>query len=179
MRPRQFVPEKECLSCDGCCRYSQKQTVWAPLFLFNEIVELTTKNIVPCSLFTHANARCGEAARVNLIEADGQFICPCFDQGANKCKIYAYRPFDCSLYPFLLARKGGQAYLAVDENCPYIKKTSVASAASAAKDMSEHIQYLVEFFASEDVIKAVKDDPRIVQEYPHGVHSLALLPKLI
>ncbi len=172
MRVRQFVPEKECLSCDGCCSYLQKQTVWAPLFLFDEIVELTAKNIAPCSLFTHADAHCGEAARVNLIEMDGQFICPCFDPGPNKCKIYAHRPFDCSLYPFLLARKGDQAYLAVDENCPYIKKTN------STKGMPDYVRYLVEFFSSENIIKAVKDDPRIVQEYPHGVKILALLPKL-
>ncbi|MEK7849501.1 MAG: YkgJ family cysteine cluster protein [Candidatus Omnitrophota bacterium] len=172
MKVKQFVPEKECLSCHGCCRYSQKQTVWAPLFLFDEIVELTAKNIVPCSLFTHADARCGEAARINLVEAGGQFICPCFDPEANKCKIYAHRPFDCLLYPFLLARKGDQAYLAVDENCPYIKKIS------STQGMLDYVQYLVEFFSSGDIIKAVKDDPRIVQEYPHGVKILALLPKL-
>jgi len=173
MRPRQFVPEKECLSCDGCCRYSQKQTVWAPLFLFDEIVELTAKNIVPCSLFTHADTRCGEAVRINLVEmSGGQFMCPCFDSGANKCKIYDYRPFDCSLYPFLLARLGDQAYLAVDENCPYIKKTS------PTKDMLDYVQYLAEFLSSANIIKAVKDDPRIVQEYPHGVKRLAILPKL-
>jgi Fe-S-cluster containining protein len=172
MKVKQFVPEKECLSCDGCCRYSQKRTVWSPLFLFDEIVELTTKNIVPCSLFTHADARCGEAARINLVEASGQFICPCFDPGSNKCKIYAYRPFDCSFYPFLLARAPDQAYLAVDENCPYMKKTG------PTKSMMDHVQYLVEFFSSGDIIKIVKDDPKIVQEYPQGVKRLALLPKL-
>lgn len=172
MKVKQFVPEKECFSCDGCCRYSQKHTVWAPLFLFDEIVELTAKNIVPCCLFTRVNAHYGEAARIDLVVADGQFICPCFDLRANKCKIYAYRPFDCSLYPFLLAHEGDQAYLAVDENCPYIKKNN------STKGMLDYIQYLVEFFSSGDIIKAVKDDPRIVQEYPHGVKILALLPKL-
>ena len=177
MKAKQFIPEKECLSCYGCCRYSQKHTVWAPLFLFDEIVELTAKNIVPCCLFTHVDAHYGEAARIDLIEqSTGHsltgFICPCFDPGSNKCKIYAHRPFDCSLYPFLLARSGDQAYLAVDENCPYIKKIS------STQGMLDYVQYLVEFFSSGDIIKAVKDDPRIAQEYPHGVKILALLPKL-
>ena len=51
---KQFVPGKVCLSCDGCCRYGQKDTVWAPVFLYDEILELTEKNILPSSLFTHA-----------------------------------------------------------------------------------------------------------------------------
>ena len=174
MKVDQFVPEKECLLCNGCCRYSQKRTVWAPLFIFDEIIDLTARNIVPCCLFTHVDSRAGQAARIDLIEAEGgQFIYPCFDLGANKCKIYANRPFDCQLYPFLLAKASDKAYLAVDENCPYVKKIGSTQA------MKDYIRYLVEFFSSGNIIKVIKGDPQIVQEYPHGVKILALLPKLI
>jgi len=170
----QFVPEKECLLCNGCCRYSQKQTVWAPLFLFDEIIGLTTKNIVPCCLFTHIDSHAGEAARIDLIEAEGGlFICPCFGLETNKCKIYAHRPFDCQLYPFLLARVSDKAYLAIDENCPYVKKFGSTQA------MKDYVRYLVEFFSLVNIIKVIKGNPQIVQEYPHGVKILTLLPKLI
>ncbi len=174
MKVKQFVPQIECLSCDGCCRYSQKQTVWAPLFLFDEIVDLTARNIVPCCLFTHVDSHAGDSARIDLIEADGgQFLCPCFGLNTNKCKIYADRPFDCQLYPFLLAREQDKAYLAVDENCPYIKKTGIST-----KSMKDHVRYLVEFFSSENIVKVIKGNPKMIQEYPRSVHRLALLPKL-
>lgn len=167
-----FVPEGFCLSCQGCCRYPARDTVWAPLFLFEEILELTQANILPSCIFTHPDARAKTAARIDLVEEDLTFICPCLETKTNKCKIYSSRPFDCQLYPFLLASRGNEAYLAIDTKCPYGVK------ARDSREFRDHVRYLEGFLTSKEFLKLAGNDPGIVQHYAQDVEFLLALPLL-
>ena len=169
---KQFVPGKVCLSCDGCCRYGQKETVWAPFFLYDEILKLTEKNIIPSSLFTHADAAVHKPARINLVGGAGQFICSCFEPAKNTCKIYEYRPLDCRLYPFIIARRGEKVFLTLDEKCPYTKKME------HTKIFKDYVAALLSLFASEDFIRLMKSNPGFIQEYPQDLRVLEPLPQM-
>lgn len=166
---KQFVGQDFCLSCDGCCRYAERESIWSPLFLFEEIVELTEKNIVPSCLFTHGHSRLKEPAKIDLIEQNGQFFCPCFDIKWKKCKIYSCRPLDCQLYPFVLTRKDNKACLAVDEKCPYIRQIK------ETKPKKDYIRYLIKFFASKKMERLLKENPEFIQEYPSDLKFLTTL----
>ncbi len=166
---KEFIPEDVCLACKGCCRYSSKETVWAPLFFYDEIVELTEANIVPTCLFTHPHTLKKGAARVDLVESGEAFICPCLDPASNRCKVYPNRPLDCRLYPFLLARQRDSSFLAVDENCPYIQKTF------GTEPYHDYCAYLLEFLKSDEFRRMKKDNPEIVQCYPDTIKFLAPL----
>jgi Fe-S-cluster containining protein len=155
-----FVPEEFCLACTGCCRYPVARSAWSPLFLYKEIVALTEENVVPSCLFAEANARPGRAARICLVEQPSGFVCPCLEVPTNMCRIYGHRPLDCRLYPFLLARKGNQSYLAVDKKCPYARKMM------GAKGMRHYVDYLLSVAAQDDFLSAVRENPEIVQAYP-------------
>lgn len=169
---RQPAIEKFCLDCKGCCRYAEKESVWSPLFMFEEIIEVTEKNIIPRSLFSRPGERPGKAARIRLAEYAGHFICPRLDPKSNACNIYVSRPLDCRLYPFLLAAKDRQAYLAMDKKCPY-------SAETLKKGISpEYKKYLVDFLESESFLKRAQNNPEIVQEYVCDTEFLAVLPRL-
>jgi Fe-S-cluster containining protein len=50
------------------------------------------------------------------------FICSFLNLNDNKCKIYARRPFECQLYPFLINLKGKRIILNLDLNCQYLKE---------------------------------------------------------
>ncbi|MFH0876995.1 MAG: YkgJ family cysteine cluster protein [Candidatus Omnitrophota bacterium] len=165
----QLLTQEDCSACDGCCRYAERESVWTPLFLFDEIVELTEGNIVPTCLFTHSAWRQKAAARIDLVQDEGRFFCSCFDVAQNKCKIYPHRPLDCRLYPFVLARKDKKIYLALDEKCPGAQRRS------GTKEMKDYIQYLVKFFASKKTEDLLKRDPEFVQEYPSGLKFLISL----
>jgi Fe-S-cluster containining protein len=155
-----FVPSDVCLACDGCCRYAEHDSVWAPVFLFEEIVALTEKNVVPSCLFTHPGNKAGQAARINLVDKKGQWVCPCLSLSDNKCKIYGQRPLDCRLYPFLLLRKEGQAFLAIDEKCPYVKKNGDSA---VFRDLAAG---LASALKSPDSVRMMKENPQIVGSYP-------------
>ena len=170
LKVKQFVPGQICLSCDGCCRYSDKTTVWAPLFLFEEILELTGKNIVPCCLFTHPGRITKKAARINLTEEQGMYICPCFNLPDHTCKIYPFRPLDCQLYPFLLARKKNKLFLALDEKCPYARRVMDSLV------FDSYVKYLLEFLSTNDFLQATVSNPEIFQDYDSDIKYLADLP---
>lgn len=263
---KQLIPLDFCLSCRCCCRYAARDTVWAPVFLFDEIVELTEKNIVPSCLFTpletlamfytyvlrsrkdrklytgstnnlrkrflehnekkvlstqgrgpfdliyyeacinqhdalarerylksgmgkryiktrtkrflsltgftHPNNHKKRAAGIDLIEEGEGFVCPCLDSSRNRCKIYPFRPLDCQLYPFLLARKGDVLYLALDENCPFIQNAQNSAA------IKQYIQELKTFLTSPEFLKTAKKNPEIFQQYPPEVRFLTPLSDL-
>jgi len=169
---RQFVPREVCLSCRGCCRFPIRDTVWAPLFLFEEILELTQENIVPSCLFVHADTRAKKAARIDLIEDTSGFICPCLETKTNRCKIYEARPLECRLYPFLLALKDREAYLALDIKCPYGQQ------ARLDKSFKEYVRHLEEFLQSKEFLNLVKNNPEIVQNYGQDAEFLIALPEL-
>lgn len=167
---RQFIPKAFCLSCDGCCRYAGKDTSWSPLFLFEEILELTKKNILPCCLFSSKKASLRAAGRINVIEARDGFICPCLEVKSNKCKIYRYRPLDCRLYPFLLLRRGKKAYLAVDNNCVFIRE------GCDEKKLRAYAKYLLKMLSMKEFTLVLKKNPQIIQEYCGNIKILDDLP---
>lgn len=164
-----LVPSEVCRTCDGCCRYAERDSVWSPLFLFEEIVELTRNNIVPTCLFTHPANKAGRPARIDLVEEDGRIFCPCLSRSGNTCRIYAHRPLDCRLYPFLLVRRAAQAYLAIDEKCPYIQKNS------ASDEVRDYAKSLSAFFKSSEMIQVLRANPEIIQAYPGDFRILELL----
>jgi Fe-S-cluster containining protein len=92
---KQIVPQKFCLKCKGCCRFSEKDSVWLP-----------------------------HDRRISAVSSkeENNFLCKFLNPKDNKCKIYSSRPFDCQLYPFLLNRQGNQVFLAVDLNCLFVKE---------------------------------------------------------
>lgn len=168
-RMRQFVPQSVCLSCQGCCRYAERDTVWAPIFLFEEIVALTEKNILPVCLFSHSYVHKKEAARIDLVEEESGIVCPCFDSKKNTCKIYAFRPLDCQFYPFLLAKKEDKKYLALDGHCPYVEEHR------HSEEFKKYVKELVAWLHSEEFLGVAAASPEIFQEYPKTIEFLVPL----
>jgi len=163
---KRFVPSDVCLACDGCCRYAEARTSWAPFFLFDEIERLTREDRVPSCLFAHVGAAAGCGARIQLTEENGHFFCPCLDAHRHACLIYPDRPFDCRLYPFLLARRDTGPCLAVDENCPYLRERIGSPAFTA------HVDYLRQLFGGPRGAAFLRLHPDIIQDYPSDVRVL-------
>src|SRR4030042_2810887 len=107
----QFVPQEVCLKCQGCCRFKEFDSLWAPCLMDEEIQVLLDKKIPPASISMDRRIR-----PVPAPQQDG-FICAFLDPAANKCKIYEFRPLECQLYPFLITLRAKKVLLTVDLNC--------------------------------------------------------------
>ena len=150
----EIIPEGFCLKCDGCCRFAEENSVWFPRLLKEE------EKAIPKDKF-----------RPVPNKKEGNFLCAFLRTEDNKCKIYKSRPFECRLYPFLLARdaKTGKIFLAVGTNCPFARGNLKKA------EFKKHTEHLTALFKSPDFLKFIKDNPQIIQSYPDAL-NLAELP---
>ncbi len=150
---RQFVPSDVCLACQGCCRFAEDNSVWLPCLLDEEIQDLLDKNIPPATITLDRKI-------VPKPKHDGDgFVCAFLNEQDSSCKIYGMRPFECQLYPFLIALRGKKVILTVDLNCPYIEKTVNTEA------FKEYVRYLEAFLNAPAQVELLGNNPHIVQAY--------------
>jgi len=151
---QQFVAREFCIQCRGCCRFKEENSVWSPCLLDEEILELIDKEGIPAASIS-IDRRLQPIANPNR---DG-FICPFLGSQDNKCKIYANRPFECRLYPFLINLRKGKVLLTVDLNCPDVYERI------NSREAKDYIVYLTNYLNSPPVIKMLQDNPQIIQAY--------------
>lgn len=150
---KQFIPSEFCLSCRGCCRYKEIDSVWSPCLLDEEVQGLLDKKIPPAAI---------SAARKLLLIPHPQeagYLCPFLNLTDNQCQIYGFRPFECQLYPFLINLRKGRVVLTVDFNCPYMNENM------KTPEFKEYAQYLADFLNSPPQVRLLKDNPHILQAY--------------
>ena len=142
---KQLIPEGFCLKCDGCCRFTQKHSVWFPHLLKSE------EKAIPKDKF------CAVPDKKN-----NNFLCSFFRSDDNKCKIYESRPFECCLYPFLLNydAASGRIFLAVNTDCPFVKENL------GKEEFKKYVRYLEVLFTDHNVSKLLKSNPQVIQSYP-------------
>ncbi len=151
---KQFVPQEFCLKCRGCCRFKEDNSVWSPCLLDEEMQALMDKPDIPAASIT-VDRRIQPIADPHGTD----FICPFLSPEDNRCKIYAARPFECQLYPFLINLRKGKVLLTVDLNCPYVYQQINSQAAK------EYISYLTGYLNSKPLRTLLKDNPQIIQAY--------------
>ena len=159
---KQFVPQGFCLKCRGCCRFKELDSVWAPCLLDEEIQVLLDKDIPPALISLDRRIR-----PVSNPKEEG-FICSFLNLTDNKCKIYAFRPLECQLYPFLIGLRDKKVLLTVDLNCPYAKEHLNSEA------FKQFTQYLSAFLNSPKQVRMLKDNPQIIQAYEDVLDILEL-----
>jgi Fe-S-cluster containining protein len=150
---KQAIPKDYCLSCVGCCRFSEQDSVWLPCLLNEETQELLKKNFPPLLISQEKKIHSLPNPKHN------NFVCSFFQLKDNKCAIYAFRPFECRIYPFLINRKADKVFLAVDLRCTFVKENL------ENQKFKEYIRYLNNFFNSPARIKILKNNPQIIQIY--------------
>lgn len=145
----QLIPGEFCLRCRGCCRFSRQESVWQPHLLKEEERAL---GLIPLVFDSGENS----------------FICAKLSLAENKCRIYADRPFECRLYPFLFDRRKDKIFLALDPNCAFVR--------DKIKDLrsSEYTRSLIELVQRKTFLDLLKNNPLLAQEY-EGVIDLTEL----
>lgn len=161
---KQFVPAQTCLSCQGCCRFSQKDSAWSPRLLNAELDDFLKNNILPGLVSPDRKIRLmpnpEQGGFTPPLGTGAGFICPLFSPQDNKCKVYASRPFECQLYPFLINRKTDKVFLALDLKCPYAEENL------ETKKFKDYVRYLTKLLDTQDYPDLLKNNPQLIQAYP-------------
>ena len=154
---RQFTSQDFCIQCKGCCRFKKPDSVWAPKLLRQETNHLLNNK----DSKSHIDAHNG--IKLIQVSTDDCFLCPFLDTTENKCRIYHIRPLDCMLYPFLLSRKNDKVYLALHAECPFVSENL------NSEKLKEHTEYLKSLLENKLYSQIIKDNPQLIQGYPHTI----------
>ena len=143
----ELIPEGYCLSCKGCCRFAEKDSAWLPHLLAEEKERLAGISVLPDP-------------------GQGNYLCGFLDEKTNKCGVYAKRPFECRLYPFLINRSDGGVFLGIDPNCVFVKENL------GKEGFRESLLKMGEFSLSRDLLEILKGNSCLIQAY-EGVLNLS------
>ena len=156
---KQFVPSEVCLKCKGCCRYKEADSAWRPKLGKDDQASLA-------DLITLGNVL-DDQAYVKTIQTCGEHFCQFLKGDDNTCGIYAKRPFECSLYPFILSKTPDLVRVYVHLSCPYVQD-HLSRAHYVA-----HVEYLKEFFRQEEVRAFLSRNKEMFHDY--SAYALELL----
>ena len=160
---KQLIPQEVCLKCQGCCRYREADSAWSPCLLEEEVQDLLDKKDLPAACISINK----KIQPVPNPSQDG-LICPFLRPSDNKCRIYASRPLECQLYPFLISLRANKVYLTVDLNCPYVEENLKSD------KFKEYTEYLTAFLNAPAQVRILKNNPQIIQAYEEALDILEL-----
>ncbi len=148
---RQIIPPGYCGRCRGCCRFHHDHGPWVPHLLASEAGLEDKVRTVP--------AENGDAT---------PFRCVSLDTQSSSCAIYASRPFECRLYPFVLNRREGRFFLAADQDCPFVMERG------DSPEFRDFCGRLRELLQGPAWRRELRENPHIFQPYPK-VYDIAEL----
>jgi Fe-S-cluster containining protein len=129
---KQFVPSQVCLKCDGCCRYKEADSAWRPKLGKEDKAGLADR------IIGNTDAQ----GYIAAIQSCGQHFCKFLNEKDNTCGVYNQRPFECSLYPFIISQTPTGIKLYVHLSCPYVQDRFPGA------ELDSYVAYLKDFFHS-------------------------------
>ena len=107
-------------------------------------------------------------SRYNLTKFRDCYICSRLNLNSNRCGVYAVRPLDCQLYPFLLVRRSGKLHIGLHKSCRFIDERR-----PKGEEISGYSEYLKRELGGRSFAAALKRNPRIAADYRENVEILA------
>jgi len=148
---RQFVPSEVCLKCGGCCRYKSEDSPWRP--------KLGARDQAGLGVLVTGEDVLDAQAYIKTIQTCGEHFCKFLNAKDNSCGIYSQRPFECSLYPFILSKTPETVKVYVHLACPYIQDHLSRS------EYDAYVVYLKDFFWREDVRGFLAQNTNMFHDY--------------
>ncbi len=152
---QQFVPSAVCLTCDGCCRFKEEESLWRPHMAPEEIKHAARQGLAE-GIFLPALSGDG---RIKTHCFRDEHCCSFFNPSDHTCRVYHARPFECRLYPFVLHKRDHRIMVCVHLNCPYIQATEADS------QFQGYVNYLKEYFTRQEVQEFLKRNPAVANDY--------------
>lgn len=188
IRVPQIVPSQVCLKCDVCCRFPEQDSSFRPFFTESEIQEAIAFGI---DVNYFSDSAGSQVETVPNPFGEG-YLCPAFDPETSHCRIYAVRPLDCQIYPFVLMwdeeREG--VSLGWDTKCPFLmsqsssaelnksRLTNATRLSALPENLSGFTQSMAERMESPEMIKILSANDQLVMDFQEDVVLLQKLPRL-
>jgi Fe-S-cluster containining protein len=163
MNIEQLIPPGFCLECGFCCRFAEADSVWTPHLSDDDIRALDEDG-----LFGDLIDRTRKAMVTRPSRSGGHYVCACLSEEDHKCGIYAIRPMECGLYPLLMNRRHGRAFLAIDVHCKYVKENK------GTGEFKEKLEKTIRSIPLGELRDLIEKDPSFAQEYEGAENILEM-----
>ena len=148
---KQFVPSEVCLKCDGCCRYKDANSIWRPKLGAEDQKSLA-------ALITAGDVQ-DSRGYITTIQKCGEHFCRFLNGNDNSCGIYTKRPFECSLYPFIISQDRGVIKVYVHLSCPFVQDHL------SRAEYDAYVLYLKEFFRRTEIRDFILSNKAMFHDY--------------
>lgn len=161
LKLKKIMPAGACSACDVCCKFLDKKSTWAPVFL-------------PFEITTEIKPYLYKSGRVRLKLSSLIYICPFFDKPKNKCTKYAKRPFDCRIYPFTVTfdECRESIVLGIDTKCPFARDPKNKNA------IKEYSEYLAGVLERKTTTSLICENPLFIGNFHNDIIKLSQLSAL-
>ena len=178
LRQAGLPASSDCLACEVCCRFPEAASPLAPFFCDDEISRAGTaglgRNVFPPGTY-------GPGHAIILRRERSAFVCPALDVSSHACTIYAERPLDCRLYPFMLMYTpgGDGVVLGLDTYCPVMARHTdhAASAEGTGTGFAADVASLAAQLDG-PLREAIVQRRGMVSDWKEHVRPLKTLPAL-
>ncbi len=108
----QLIDQQFCFECRGCCSFNEPKSPWRARLTKEEQSRYAQKE---------AQRFRQDGFFLDTVDQHGAHLCCFLDPTDHSCRVYAQRPLECALYPFLIMRRKNQLCLAVHLACPFVQ----------------------------------------------------------
>ena len=103
---------------------------------------------------------------IKTIPAFGQHFCRFLNGTDNTCGVYARRPFECQLYPFILSVTADAVGVYVHLGCPFVQDQE------RTENYNAYVEYLKGFFNRLEVREFLTRNKAMFHDYSFYVPEL-------
>jgi Fe-S-cluster containining protein len=151
---------ESCSRCRGCCTFG-KDDEYATVFAKPELDRIRERFGSVPEMRDFRNS--GRVFQVRLVKSqNGNYVCPFLEEEKHSCRVYELRPFDCMIWPFMLARSrdGKRVELVCldKRECPSYGKIS-------PQEFEGHRRKMLGLIRSREVIEFVRKYPELIWDY--------------
>jgi Fe-S-cluster containining protein len=160
-------PLSDCERCRTCCRFEEYESYFAPIFADSERRRLDAAGIA-AGFVRHGRQE--DVWQVQLVPEGRHHLCPFLDGESQRCRIYAHRPLDCRIWPFILMRDREEKTVLGHfsrERCPSFRRLSDLQ-------FAERVRRTAEWLRSEAVCGLLREYPGLV--WPYDGDAAVLFP---
>ena len=149
----QIVTSQDCQACRVCCFFNDPGGDWPP--------RLTPEDAAALLKCAPQGAWRDGCDRIALKDVGGVHYCSLLDEKGYSCQVYASRPFECRLYPFVISREKNGFKVYAHLSCP------VVGQAQADPRWEARAAAIRDFFTQADVKKFVHENAASFPDYSH------------
>jgi Fe-S-cluster containining protein len=153
----QIMPQDFCLACKGCCRFDDARSVWRPKVARTEQIFVDLQDKLDADQY--------------LVTEQTGHGCQCvfLNEENNHCAVYAMRPAECIMYPFLLMRAAGSVVIGMHLSCPYVQEEE------GSPYFEEKIQEVKTFCLEPGFLSFIDENPELIADYPTYLNEIKIL----